>query len=138
MSKASVPVMMPARTSSGPGDRARSSRRRKASDGRSASVAKKAVKKDRAKTGPTYEEVRERLEDVVSRLERGESSLEEGLELYEEGVRLVRAAHGMLDAAEKRLEILKPMPDGSFRLADGSDVARGGGTDSGEDGGRRD
>ena len=53
---------------------------------------------------------------VVAKLERGEGTLEESLALYEEGVALVRSAHGMLDAAEKRLEVLKPQADGSFRL----------------------
>jgi exodeoxyribonuclease VII small subunit len=65
---------------------------------------------------PKYEDIRSRLEEVVAKLERGEGTLEEGLALYEEGVKLVRAAHGILDAAERRLETLKPQADGSFRL----------------------
>ncbi len=75
-------------------------------------------KADKAKGAPKYEDVRVRLEEVVSKLERGEGTLEESLALYEEGVKLVRASHGMLDSAEKRLEILKPLPDGSFRVED--------------------
>ncbi len=71
-----------------------------------------------AKTPQAYEDVRSRLEQVVAKLERGEGTLEEALALYEEGVALVRSAHGMLDAAQKRLEILKPQADGSFRLED--------------------
>ena len=75
-------------------------------------------KAGKAKDAPKYEDVRARLEEVVSKLERGEGTLEESLALYEEGVKLVRASHGMLDSAEKRLEILKPLPDGSFRVED--------------------
>ena len=75
-------------------------------------------KAGKAKDAPKYEDVRARLEEVVSKLERGEGTLEESLALYEEGVKLVRASHGMLDSAEKRLEILKPLADGSFRVED--------------------
>ena len=75
----------------------------------------------RSKVAPKYEDVRARLEEVVARLERGEGALEESLALYEEGVGLVRASHEILDAAEKRLEILKPQADGSFRLEERTD-----------------
>jgi exodeoxyribonuclease VII small subunit len=85
-------------------------------------VAKRQTKKAGDAGGPSYEEVRRRLEEVVGMLERGDSTLEDSLALYEEGVRLVRAAHAILDAAEKRLEILRPGPDGSFRLEDGSAI----------------
>ncbi len=81
-------------------------------------MAKAAKRPAKAKTPTSYEQVRSRLEAVVAKLERGESTLEESLVLYEEGVALVRSAHGMLDTAEKRLEILKPQADGSFRLDD--------------------
>ncbi len=81
-------------------------------------MAKAAKRPARTKTPASYENVRSRLEAVVAKLERGEGTLEESLSLYEEGVALVRSAHGMLDTAEKRLEILKPQADGSFRLED--------------------
>ncbi len=95
-------------------------------------------KKRAAKTEdpPKYEAIRARLEEVVTKLERGEGALEESLALYEEGVRLVRASHEILDAAEKRLEILKSRPDGSFRVEDqtkGSSEAAAGAADEGED-----
>ncbi len=95
-------------------------------------------KAERSKDPPKYEAIRARLEEVVTRLERGEGTLEESLALYEEGVRLVRASHEILDAAEKRLEILKPQPDGSFRIEDrtkgfGEAGAAAGAADEGED-----
>ena len=64
----------------------------------------------------SYEEVRARLEEIVGVLEQGNKPLEENLELYEEGVRLLKTAHGILSAAEKRLEVLKGHPDGTFSL----------------------
>ena len=81
-------------------------------------------KEARSKDQPRYEDVRDRLEEVVARLERGEGTLEESLAAYEEGVALVKAAHGMLDAAEKRLEVLRPQPDGTFRTEDAGELAR--------------
>ncbi len=81
-------------------------------------MAKSGKRSMKAKTPQAYEDVRSRLEEVVAKLERGEGTLEEALALYEEGVALVRSAHGMLDAAQKRLEVLKPQADGSFRLED--------------------
>ncbi len=81
-------------------------------------MAKASKRSARTKTPTSYEGVRSRLEAVVAKLERGEGTLEESLVLYEEGVALVRSAHGMLDTAEKRLEVLKPQADGSFRLDD--------------------
>ncbi len=85
---------------------------------------------------PKYEEIRDRLEEVVSQLERGEVTLEEALAAYEEGVALVKAAHGMLDAAEKRLEVLKPQADGAFRTEDAGRLVRedAGAGEEGEDG----
>lgn len=81
-------------------------------------------KASKQKDAPKYEEIRDRLEEVVSQLERGEVTLEEALAAYEEGVALVKAAHGMLDAAEKRLEILKPQSDGTFRTEDAGRLGR--------------
>jgi exodeoxyribonuclease VII small subunit len=83
-------------------------------------VPKKGAQKARGE--PKYEDVRARLEQVVDRLESGEESLEGSLALYEEGVKLVRAAHARLEAAEKKLEILKPRPDGTFALEPGEAV----------------
>ena len=79
-------------------------------------MGKARKKPDKQRDAPRYEDVRSRLEEVVAKLERGEGTLEENLSLYEEGVGLVRSAHEILDGAEKRLHILKPQPDGSFRL----------------------
>ena len=88
-------------------------------------MAKKSPSKSKssAKSELTYEQIRAKLEKVVGKLEEGEASLEDSLALYEEGVQLVRAAHGILDSIEKKLEVLKPRADGTYDLADGSSIA---------------
>jgi exodeoxyribonuclease VII small subunit len=47
-----------------------------------------------------------RLRAVVERLETGQLGLEEALAVYEQGVALARRGHHLLDAAEKKVEIL--------------------------------
>ena len=55
---------------------------------------------------PGFDAVLARLREVVERLESGQLSLDDSLKVYEEGVGLARRGHGLLDAAEKRVEIL--------------------------------
>lgn len=47
-----------------------------------------------------------RLRAVVERLETGQLGLEEALAVYEQGVALTRRGHELLDAAEKKVEVL--------------------------------
>ncbi len=54
----------------------------------------------------SFDQVLERLREVVERLEGGNLSLEDSLRVFEEGVRLSRRGAQILDAAEKRVEIL--------------------------------
>jgi exodeoxyribonuclease VII small subunit len=53
-----------------------------------------------------FDVVLTRLRKVVERLETGNLSLEESLSAYEEGVGLATRGHGLLDGAEKRVELL--------------------------------
>jgi exodeoxyribonuclease VII small subunit len=53
-----------------------------------------------------FDAVVARLRTVVERLETGQLGLEEALAVYEEGVALARRGHSLLDAAEKKVEIL--------------------------------
>ena len=55
---------------------------------------------------PGFDELLDRLQKVVTKLEAGNLGLEDSLAAYEEGVGLARAAHGVLDGAEKRVELL--------------------------------
>lgn len=59
---------------------------------------------DRAQPG--FDEVLTTLKGVVEKLESGQLSLEAALGAFEEGVRLARQGAQILDAAERRVEIL--------------------------------
>lgn len=65
-------------------------------------MAKQAKKTEE----PGFDALLERLRAVVDRLEAGSLSLEQALVAYEEGVGLARQGHGILDGAEKRVELL--------------------------------
>lgn len=55
---------------------------------------------------PGFDALLVRLREVVGQLESGELSLEQALAIYEEGVQLARKGQHLLQAAEKRVEIL--------------------------------
>ncbi|MCE9605100.1 MAG: exodeoxyribonuclease VII small subunit [Planctomycetia bacterium] len=55
---------------------------------------------------PTFEQALVRLEAIVQQLEDGRTDLAASLAGYEEGVRLLRQCHGLLEKAERRIEIL--------------------------------
>lgn len=65
-----------------------------------------------ADDGAGFDQVLDRLKGVVDRLEHGNLSLEESLKTFEEGIGLARRGHGLLDAAEQRVEVLVRGPDG--------------------------
>jgi exodeoxyribonuclease VII small subunit len=62
--------------------------------------------------GEGFDQVLERLKAIVDRLEHGSLSLEDSLRVFEEGVALARRGHAILDAAEKRVEMLVRGPEG--------------------------
>lgn len=55
---------------------------------------------------PTFEQSLARLEQIVQQLEDGRTDLGSSLAAYEEGVKLLRQCHGLLERAERRIEIL--------------------------------
>ena len=59
-----------------------------------------------------FDQVLERLKSLVEKLEHGTLTLEEALRTFEEGVALARRGHAILDAAEKRVELLVRGPEG--------------------------
>ncbi len=59
-----------------------------------------------------FDQVLEHLKAIVDRLENGNLSLEDSLRVFEEGVALARRGHTILDAAEKRVEMLVRGPEG--------------------------
>ena len=54
----------------------------------------------------SFEEALERLEKIVEQLEDGRTDLAASLAGYEDGVKLLRKCHGLLERAERRIEIL--------------------------------
>jgi exodeoxyribonuclease VII small subunit len=54
----------------------------------------------------TFEQALAELEQAVHDLEEGRIGLAESLARYEQGVRLLKLCHGMLESAERRIEVL--------------------------------
>ncbi len=66
------------------------------------------------KPAPRFEDLLERLEQLVHSLEAEELDLEGAIAAFEEGVGISRECHRRLDEAERRVEILRELPDGSL------------------------
>lgn len=56
--------------------------------------------------GPNFEQSLSELEQIVHDLEEGQLGLNEALARYEQGVKLLRHCHGLLEGAQRRVEIL--------------------------------
>ena len=76
-------------------------------------MAKRKVKKKVQKPSPEgvenepgFEESLARLEEIASELEDGHIGLETALARYEEGVGLLRRCGGLLNKAQRRIELL--------------------------------
>jgi exodeoxyribonuclease VII small subunit len=59
-----------------------------------------------------FETLLKELAQAVERLERGNLPLEESIALYGRGAELLKAARGVLDGAQARLEVLMAGPEG--------------------------
>jgi exodeoxyribonuclease VII small subunit len=59
-----------------------------------------------AAEAPSFEGALTALEQIVRDLEDGRLGLAESLARYEEGVKLLKQCHGMLERAERRIEVL--------------------------------
>jgi len=55
---------------------------------------------------PSFEQALVQLEQIVHRLEDGEVGLAEALSHYEQGVKLLKQCYGLLQRAERRIELL--------------------------------
>ncbi len=67
--------------------------------------------------GERFDEILGRLRGLVDKLESGNLPLEDGLRFFEEGMDLCRRGAGILDRAEKRVEVLLSSPGGGVRVA---------------------
>ena len=71
----------------------------------------------------TFEEGLNELETILAEIEAGEVGLEESLVKYERGTFLIQHCRGVLTAAEKQVELLSKMPDGSLQAQPVNDDA---------------
>src|SRR3954470_18598007 len=64
-----------------------------------------------------FDDILTRLRSIVDRLEGGNLSLEDSLHSFEQGMELCRRGASILDAAEKKVEVLLAGPPGANRTA---------------------
>jgi len=72
----------------------------------------KPVKKEK------FEDYLAQVEAAVKALEGGKLQLEESIEKYETGIRALRQCYGILDQAEKKIQLLVKEKDGSLSAKD--------------------
>lgn len=77
-----------------------------------------AIEKNSGSNSPSFEEALQRLETIVHELEDGKVGLAEALERYEQGVKLLKQCYGLLERAERRIELLSGLD------ADGNPTTR--------------
>lgn len=62
----------------------------------------------------TFEQALKRLEEIVEALETDDLDLDKSLQFFEESVQLYRHCDQQLQAAEKRIDILRTRNDGTL------------------------
>lgn len=65
-----------------------------------------------------FEDHLRQVEEAVKALEGGKLGLEESIEKYETGIRALRQCYGILEQAEKKIQILVKEKDGSLSAKD--------------------
>ncbi len=63
----------------------------------------------------TFEEGLQELEQILADLEGGELGLEDSLAKYERGNFLIHHCRGVLNSAERQIELLSKGPDGGLQ-----------------------
>ena len=64
------------------------------------------------KKEPSFEEHLAEVERAIRKLETGDSPLEDSIDLYAQAMTHLKACHGVLERAEKRLEIVRRSVEG--------------------------
>jgi len=64
----------------------------------------------------TFAEALEGLEKIVTEIESGDVPLEESIEKYAEGIKLIKQCRTILDAAEKKIQILSKSEGGQLEV----------------------
>ena len=65
----------------------------------------------------TFEEALAELEQIVAEIEGGQVGLEESLVKYERGTFLIQHCRGVLNVAEKQIELLSKSADGGIETS---------------------
>lgn len=65
----------------------------------------------------SFEEALAELEQIVSEIEGGQVGLEESLVKYERGTFLIQHCRGVLNLAEKQIELLSKSADGGIEAS---------------------
>jgi len=76
----------------------------------------------------TFEQALGKLEKIVEQIESGQIGLEESIARYEDGIKLIKQCRTILDAAEKKIQLLAK-GDGD-RLAPAGELEEPGGQDA--------
>jgi len=72
----------------------------------------------KAQTPPkSFEDALAELDQILTDIENGQVGLEESLVKYERGNYLIHHCRGVLNAAEKQVELLGRSPDGALTAA---------------------
>jgi len=72
----------------------------------------------RSQTPPkSFEDALQELEQILSDIEGGQVGLEESLVKYERGTFLIQHCRGVLNTAEKQIEVLSKSADGGIEAA---------------------
>jgi len=65
-----------------------------------------------------FEDYLRQVEETVKSLEGGKLGLEESIEKYETGIKALRQCYGILEQAEKKIQLLVKEKDGSLTAKD--------------------
>ncbi len=63
----------------------------------------------------SFEDAQRELEEILADIERGEVGLEESLAKYERGVFLITYCRGVLNSAERQIELLTKDQEGALQ-----------------------
>lgn len=81
----------------------------------------------------SFEEALHELETILAEIESGDVGLEESLTKYERGNFLIQHCRGVLNGAEKQIELLSKAADGALQATPLESPDAGAATDSSEE-----
>ena len=76
---------------------------------------------DKGQKKEKFEDYLKQVEDTVRALEGGKLGLEESIDKYETGIKALKHCYGILEQAEKKIQVLVKEKDGSLTSKDFDD-----------------